>query len=66
MARTIHQMEEAVYVGRRNVFRNQKGHHIEMVVGVHSLVVTGVVMPLAALYMEKVTRVAPFPERTHG
>jgi hypothetical protein len=61
VARTIHQMGEVVCVGR-NVFRIQKGHHIEMVVGVRSLAVNAVVMRLAALYMEKVRRVAPLPE----
>jgi hypothetical protein len=54
-------MGEAVCVGR-NAFRIQKGHHIEMVVGVRSLVVNAIVIRLAALYMVKVTRVAPLPE----
>jgi hypothetical protein len=65
--RTIHQMGEAVCVGRWNVFRVQKGHHIEVVVGVRSLVVDAVVTHPAALYTVKVTRVAPLPEgRIHG
>jgi hypothetical protein len=62
VARTIHQMGEAVCVGRRNVFRTQKGHHIEVVLGVRSLVVNAIVMRLAAWYMVKMTRVAPLPE----
>jgi hypothetical protein len=52
-------MGEAVCDGQRNVFRIQTGHHIEMVVGVHSLVVNAIVIRLAALYMVKVMRVAP-------
>jgi hypothetical protein len=55
-------MGEAVCVGRRSVFQIQKGHHIEMVVGVRSLVVNAVVIRLAALYMVKARRVAPLPE----
>jgi len=55
-------MGEAVCVGRQEVFRIQKGHHTEMVVGVRSLVVNAVVIRLAALHMVKVTRVAQFPE----
>jgi hypothetical protein len=59
VARTNHRMGEAVCVGRRNVFRVQKGHQIEVVVGVRSLVVNAIVIRLAALYMVKVVRVAP-------
>jgi hypothetical protein len=57
ITRTIHQMGEVACVGR-SVFRIQKGHHIEMVVGVRSLVVNAIVIRLAALYMVKVVRVA--------
>lgn len=64
-ARTFHQTE-AVYVGRKNVFRIQEGHHIEAVVGVRSLGANAVAIPLAALNMEKVRRVV-LPERKfHG
>lgn len=60
-------MGEGVCVGRWNVFQTQKDRHIEMVVGVRSLVVNAIVMHLAALHMVKVTRVAPFLERKiHG
>lgn len=60
--RTIHQMGEPVCVGRWNVFRVRKGHHIEVVLGVHSLVVNAIVTHLVALNTVKVTRVAPLPE----
>jgi hypothetical protein len=55
-------MGEAVCVGRWTVFRVQKGHHIEVVAGVRSLVANAIVTRLAALYTVKVARVAPLPE----
>jgi hypothetical protein len=49
-ARTLHQTE-AVCVGRKTVFRIQKDHHIEGVLGVRSLAVRMIVIHLAALSM---------------
>jgi hypothetical protein len=64
-ARTLHQTE-AVCVGQKNVFRIQRGHHIETVVGARSLVVNAAVIHLAALNMEKLARVDLLPEmETH-
>ena len=64
-ARTFHQTE-AVYVARRNVSQTQKGHRIEVVVGERSSAAIAVAIPLAALNMEKETRVV-LPERKfHG
>ena len=66
VTRTLHQTE-AVCVGRKNVFRIQKDHRIEAVVGVQTLRVIAVAIHLAALNMEKVMRVVHLPERhPHG
>lgn len=66
VARTLHRTE-VVCVGQKNVFRIQKDHRIEGVVGVQTLMVIAVANHLAALSMEKARRVVQLPEReSHG